>query len=364
MGTGQFETQVEPLAAVYLPGQFGVPGKPSVHEWSIDLDKLFDALESNGTGRLGNTLITLDVSVPGRALAGWLAAPVDGTDAVYCDMSRRIQGMLKQLVPFCYFREPARYKGGNPVAAAVLTYAAIPPSNGMRLEGGRAVAAPRPDPYWDVFDPGLLSGMTEGNPSTRLRLSVAMARVQRLLAASREESGDAGFYAPDQLGSLLQAALGTPGRQLLASLLFTEAEVVKAAVEGGQSMGRFRAIAETKPAQAIESLADFGHRITSAFNRKLTDLFDPKTEPDLLRNFGSMVFIEASRAFQQLGAVQPVAMLGVTILRKDAPFPPEGFPHHDPLPRGAVGVEQRVISAAAFGQDPRSELGATDAGTP
>jgi hypothetical protein len=40
-------------------------------------------------------------------------------------------------------------------------------------------------------------------------------------------------------------------------------------------------------------------------------------------------------------------MLDVAILLKDTVFPPKNFPHHDPLPKKAIGVEQRVIGVSA-----------------
>jgi hypothetical protein len=347
MSTAQLEKQLRPLVDAYLKDEFGVPGKPSLHEWSIDLDKLFDDLESNGTGVLGNTLLALDVSAPGNVLAGWLSAPADEKDPVYLDMSRRIQRMLKRLIPFCYFQRLSNYKGGNSTAAAVMTYAAISPVNQLRLDSGQAVAVTHPGPFWDVFDKDLVKAMTEGNVLTKTHLAVAMNDVQQILQATPDLSGEAGFYAPGQLGRFLGSALQGPGMILMNSLLFTEAEVITAAVEAGQSMAKFRAESATKPAKALEGLADFGHHITSAFNSKLTTLFDPAENPGLLRNFGLMIFVEASRAFADAGAVQPTAMLDVAILLKDTVFPPKNFPHHDPLPKKAIGVEQRVIGVSA-----------------
>ena len=105
----------------------------------------------------------------------------------------------------------------------------------------------------------------------------------------------------------------------------------------------------TKPADGLEHLVDFSHKLTVSFNSHLTDLFNAKDEPDLLRNFGLLVFVEASRALANLGAIQPSASLDLAVLRtKNAkgavPFPPEGFPNNDPVPAENIGVEQRILA--------------------
>ncbi len=338
--------QLGALQPSYFPGEFGVPGKPSLLNWVTDLDKLFDGIESNGTGQLGNTLLSMEVSAPGRVLASWLSAPANDKDPVYLQMSRNIQSALKRLLPYCYFQDLTRYKGGNSAAAAVLLYGAIPAINSIHLESGQPIADAHPSPYWDVFDIDLVRAMANRSVLCIQNFAKSVANVNTLLQSIDSLKSHAQFYADDQIGKLRAEAIGGPGLHLLInSILFTEAEVIKSAVNAGRVMADFR----TKPANGLEHLVDFSHRLTVSFNSHLTDLFNAKDEPDLLRNFGLLVFVEASRALVNLGAIQPSASLDIAVLRtKNAkgpvPFPPEGFPNNDPVPAENIGVEQRILA--------------------
>ncbi|MGC4001109.1 MAG: hypothetical protein QM767_28085 [Anaeromyxobacter sp.] len=350
--TASLLNQLQPLQQTYFPGQFNAGGKPTLFQWVTDMDKLADGVENNGTGTIGNTLIGLDVAAPGTVLAGWLNAPADEKDGAYLRMSVAVQGALRRLIPYCYFQDVSRYKGGNAAAAAVLVYASIPPVNEVVVgSGGFPVAAAHPSYYWDVFDRDLLRAMVSGNPNTGNRLVSAMANVRNLMLALDGMHGEAQFYEGSQAGRLMSAALNsTIGRADLNALLFTEAEVLKSAVGAGRAMAEFRANAN-EPAKALEELAEFGHQITEAFHGKLTGLFNAKDEPDLLRNFGTLVFVEASR--QLVGgavSVVPTASLDVAVMRTKSAagaavvFPPAGWPDAGPLDAGSLAVEQRILN--------------------
>jgi hypothetical protein len=55
--------------------------------------------------------------------------------------------------------------------------------------------------------------------------------------------------------------------------------------------------------------------VTRAFNSELSDLFGGP----VLRSMGSMVFVEAARAFDPLEDVEPAARPDITLLRASAP---------------------------------------------
>jgi hypothetical protein len=69
-----------------------------------------------------------------------------------------------------------------------------------------------------------------------------------------------------------------------------------------------------------------------------------------LRNFGTLVFLEASRQLQPgLGDIDPTAALDVSIVRSKTDagpvvFPPTDFPDNDPLPVKSIALEQRILS--------------------
>ena len=324
LGSASLLHQLAPLQQTYFPNQFNVSGKPSLIDWVTDLD--------NGTGMIGNTLIAFDVALPGTVLAGWLNAPANDKDPAYLKMSLAVQAALKRFIPYCYFQDISRYKGANAAAAAVLVYSAIPALNQP------------PSYYWDVFDPDLLRKVVLQNPDTIAHLTSKAAGIRQLLLSTDGLHGEAQFYEPSEVGKILNASLSGVGLIDLHSLLFTEAEVLNSAVQAGKSMADFRKTAADQPAKALEALAEFGHHLTEAFNGKLTDLFNAKDAPDLLRSFGTLVFLEASRQLQSgLGDITPTAMLDVSIIRSKV-FPPPDFPDNDPLPATSITLEQRVIS--------------------
>jgi hypothetical protein len=89
------------------------------------------------------------------------------------------------------------------------------------------------------------------------------------------------------------------------------------AVEAGEALADFRVEAVDDPEAALASLAEFGAKITETFNSQLSDLFGGP----VLRALGSMIFLEAARAFDSLEDLDPVARLDVTIC---------GAPHRRP----------------------------------
>jgi hypothetical protein len=230
----------------------------------------------------------------------------------------------------------------------VMLYGSIPPINSIHLESGEPIADQHPVPYWDVFDRDLVRAMATKSVIGLQNFARAVSNANTLLSAVEGLKDHAQFYRPDQTGILLAEATSGHGFDLLRnSLLLTEAEVIKSAVNAGRAMAAFAG----RPADALEHLTDFGHNLTAAFNGKLTDLFNAKDEPDLLRNLGVLVFIEASRALATLGGVSVSAALDVAILRtKDShgsvPFPPKDFPNNKMVPVEDMGVEQRLVALA------------------
>jgi hypothetical protein len=352
MKTASMLHQIAPLKEAYFPDQFDVAGRPSLLDWVTDLDKYFDTIENNGTGRLGNTLLSMELSLPGKVLTGWLSAPADERNPAYLAMSIGIQTALKRLIPYCYFQDVKRCVGANSFAAAVLTYAAIPPSNSLQIGYNNAlVPEAHPSYYWDPFDGKLFDAMAPNNPKTVQNLAAALVGIRNLLASTEGMQGDADYYKPAHLGEILRAATSGAGLNWLRnSLLYTEAEVLKSAVNAGKDMAKFRQSSGQKPAEALERLAEFGHHLTEAFSGKLTDLFNASDEPDLLRNFGLLVFIEASRYLRaDSEMIRPAAAVDVAILRTKNDkgpivFPPDKFPDNDPVPAENIGIEQRILS--------------------
>src|SRR6516225_2970388 len=78
MRGSQFHNQLKPYVSTYLPNLF--PGDTtgsasgSFDAWVNDLDRFIDGVDPNGTGNIGNTLLSLELSLPEEVVASWLSA--------------------------------------------------------------------------------------------------------------------------------------------------------------------------------------------------------------------------------------------------------------------------------------------------
>ena len=299
--TMQLENRIQPLVKDLFPNAFM---KTSLHEWSLDLDKAADDVEKqsggivNGTGKLGDVLAALEVVAPGRAVAAWLKAPAKNDSAegkkVYAALSENIQTQLRRLIPLVFFTDLKVYDDSR-TSAPFLVYPCLPILN----DPGKGF-------YGDIDASGILALLNDSG--TRLRFGAAVGKVHAMLVDLG--SSKAPLYDPTDssaMASLLRAAATSP---VLGGLLFAESQAVKRSLEASLALAEFTDNAGKEPEKALEALATFGEKLTETFNR-LTTLPGPA-----LRQLGTVVFLEASRAFDpELAKATPVARLVVTLLR-------------------------------------------------
>jgi len=131
------------------------------------------------------------------------------------------------------------------------------------------------------------------------------------------------------------------GRADLQNLLLVERRVIRKAHEAGPRIAAF--LAAKKPAEALKNLAEFGADVTEAFNAKIEGLFGGGE----LRQFGTLVFLEAARAFDpSLPSLPPSAILQLTVV-KDAPsFLLGSFVEGAEIPAADVVNVQKFVSLA------------------
>ncbi len=334
---------VKPLVTAYLPDTFvGTSGAPNSFEtWIGDLDKVIDdRVEDTETDVFGNTLTSLRLTLPGAVGAAWWNAPDKKKDPAYMNMSRSIQSVLKNLVPY-YWLQQVKQLGAKDQAAAILVYQAIPPSTSIKIAASGSVTLDQnKDVYWDWATAATRRAMA-GHPETQVRLAEALGRARdRLLAAGKNTL--AGFYDPENDGvtRVIQKATSTTGMKLLRGLLGHEKSVVTTARGAGLKIAKFRKSANQDPEKAIELLAEFGSKLTKAFHKKIKNKF----AKGAARPFGTLVFVEASRAFDaKLAKIKPRAALSLTVMHPEAEFPPQKFPGHGPLPGDDVVVAERLV---------------------
>ena len=102
-------------------------------------------------------------------------------------------------------------------------------------------------------------------------------------------------------------------------------------------------LAAKKPAEALKHLSAFGADVTDAFNSSIGGLFNGRE----LRQFGTLVFLEAARAFDPgLPSLRPSAILQLTVV-KDAPsFPLGSFVDGADIPAADIVNAQKFVSLA------------------
>ncbi|MGH9762403.1 MAG: hypothetical protein ACREAC_16390, partial [Blastocatellia bacterium] len=325
---------VLPVGAGDPPGSFG--------DWM----KAFAQAATAGNA-LGNTLISLDLSLPSAVAAAWLNAPLGSKDPVYGQMSIRLQQKLKQLIPFYYLSDPNKYRE-FPSIVPLLVYAAIPPATDASLAGDQLTLNRGTDIYWNWPDVDLRRAMARSS-LTEAGLRASLGAAQDILVAYGMNDV-AGNYGSGQetYNNAIQAVTATDGDLKLQSLLFVEATVIREAQAAALALVKFRQTANSDPAKAVQALADFGSKVSDAFNSSITSIYGGGA----LRPLGTMAFAEAALAFDSTLQTSAAAILGVAVLKPGATFPPPGFPDLGSLKAADIVRQQQVVKTAPAGPLP------------
>jgi len=351
--TTQLERLMAPLSDNYFPGEFagasGIAGKPSVSQWATALDKVVDGHEAAEDGLIGDSLMSLHVSLPGEILLKWLDAPRGKKDPVYMEMSRRFQTQLRRFIPLLHFQNPENYTHLK-AAYVLLVYASLPVTTSLRVANRTVELNTNRRLYWDWPDESR-SGERYAlifHEATEEKLEAAMNEAIRVLSSIPGLQDSARHYDPRRVTAARNAAVEQHGKNVLRSLLYVESELIKSAARAGRHMARFRTASD--PAAAVKELAAFGDKLTRTFHQKLTTIFPPsdRAARELLRSLGSLIFAEVTQALDPLEA-KPTAALEITVLKPNAgaPFPPKGFPEQLEIAADAVSVRQRVLEMGA-----------------
>jgi len=236
------------------------------------------------------------------------------------DLSRALQKKLKELVTFYYFADPSTYKD-LAAAASAIVFSCMPASTTIKLTSDGDVERfdTNKDLHWDQASMDQVSAVARA-PQTVNALVRRMESIAATLRGIPELASTAKRYEPDQinLDNLVRSALtrifsSSPTPELLGSLLFLEAQLVRHAVDTGVEMARFRSSASDKPAEALEHLAKFGEDLSSTFNEVLG------SHPFLTgasRPLGTLLFLEASSVFDpSLGSDGLTALMNITVVQ-------------------------------------------------
>jgi hypothetical protein len=328
MRRADLQYQLKPYVAAYFPNVFTSPPgseKESYQAWVDDLDKTIDQIEDNGPGNFGNTLVSLELTLPAAVASAWLKASPDKNSPQYRNVSVALQSKLKQLIPFYYFQNLKNY-GEIVPAMVLLVYAAIPPWT------------PPNDVYWEIQDPDQRKKMACALQTT-MNLRTNLESVYTLLATTPGMEGTAAFFKPDQASRMQGESVEGIGDNLLMSLLLVESSVVRGARDAGVTLGKFLQDAATRPSDAIAALSDFGSKITETFNSKIKSVYGGEA----VRPLGSMAFLEAASVLDP-GTATARAMLDLVVVKQQAKFNLPDFLTGATPPKEDVVVQQRLVA--------------------
>jgi len=338
MKRAELEGFTRPFIEQYMTKQFADAGS-GLGLWYSELDRTVEALLANGADEFGDVCAALEVSMPGEILGAWLLPVTDPAQSAK-RVSIAVQKALKQVLPFYYLSDISRLHA-LPTSAALLAWAALRPSNDIRVEGDQLVFDNGKHVFWDNEDHDLRVRMVR-HPSTAQNL-LAQLRPLRLRLEEAGMHSDVPFYRDDQVGSLLGSASGPVGDTLLRNLLGFEAAIVHNAAEAVRDIQGFLAASGSSPSKAIERLAEFAADLTTAFNKLMGNSVFASLS---FRAVSQTVFAEASRALAPSLAVQPRAMLVLSVLRpeKERTFRIADFLDGAIPPAREVVLEQHLVS--------------------
>lgn len=309
---------LEPFADRYLPGKFG-GAAPPLEMWLGALDNRIEELVSNGPNEFGDVLVSQEVALPGRALQAWFEPRTpEQLKELSNQVSLRLQASLKRALHDSYFARLANFENLT-TARALLTWASIPASTSVRLTGNKLVET-REKPYWDWMDGELRAAMTQRSQTAgELAVKLESARA-RLMAAGR--TGTADRYGSPNISECVAAARTAEGKQLLHSLLFSEALMVDAAVGALKRAAEAAPGAGAKPAEVIAALAEAGAGLMRAFHANLNRVFETAS----LRPMAGLLLVESAAVLDpSLAGLTPRAMLSLTVLKEQRAFVPGSY---------------------------------------
>ena len=332
------ESQLGTYVDSYFPRTFGT-GDASLTTWVSDLDRTLDAVLNNGPDNFGNTLLQLELSAPSALVGAWALAPAAEKADAYFAMSKAIQAQLRTLIPLCHFHDLTHYKDPVP-SHALLVYAAMPQATGVEVANGRIVQFDdKRDVYWDIETAGNIEAMAQ-HSLTRVALSAALIAIHDTLVHAEGMEGVASDYHPSRITRVIQNALTSDvGAADLRSLLRNERMVIREAHQAGLRIAGFLQAGNT--AEARKQLAEYGAKVTDAFNSKIGGLFSGKE----LRPLGTLVFLEAARVFDNTLKTQlPSAILELTVLKEKPSFDMDSFVGGAEVPVGDVVRAEKLVA--------------------
>lgn len=329
------DEKLNTLASEYFASEFSGPGKQPFSAYLTALDKALDEKDILGDNFFGTVLTSFKISLPGKVIGAWKNAPKEKNHPIYMAISRRVQVLLRRFIPLSYIQDLDQYKE-LPVIYPLLVYSALPPMNKVKLTSDGLLKFTEGDLYWDSTDNELRRAIFNQYCMPRLR-DVILPRVQNLLPDMPNTRAE---YETADIGKMLALTPEVPARLNFNSLIFKEREIIEQIVTSGRRFAEFLEAQEIE--EAIKELAEFGAKITDAFNENINSIYRGST----LRPLGTLLLIGVAELLDPTvsGRIQPSAMLDLYVLNPTSQFSSENFLKGIRPESGEVAIHQPIVS--------------------
>jgi hypothetical protein len=347
--------QTRPYARAYFAHQFGDGSQRGSFETMVNgINLATNDRAGNGVSVVGDTLLSLDLSVVPSVSSGWFVSPTspDDEQARLGDMSRAIQSAMRRVVPYFYLQDPGKYTSGDDISALIL-YASLPP-----------IAADDKF-FFDFHDPSQRAVLIS-KIQTMNALQANMQAIAALLAAT-PGNGMARFFVPDgfNVPRILKSVTSGIGENDFVHLLDAESGIITSAINARRNLLQFKDSISTNRAQAIQRLAQFSAELTQAFNEKVTSAYGGAA----IRPLGTLVFLQTCFAMNSstfatsllpdpfsgsgfvpvLASDEVKALLDITVLKPLPVSVPDDFFTGDDPDRQDVLLQTRLVNVGTAG---------------
>ncbi|MBL8208627.1 MAG: hypothetical protein JNM09_30630, partial [Blastocatellia bacterium] len=333
------EDKVEILVNQYLASEFSGDGKQPFSTYLTDLDKALDEKGIIGSNEYGNVLIGFDISLPGQIFAAWKKAPSDKNDPLYVSVSSRIQEVMRQLIPLCYLEEPDQYKETTAIYP-LLVYCALPPIQKVKLlANGQLKLSEGVVPDWEFQESDLRNEVLRQLCAPRLQNTI-LPKIRKQMLGIPGLADTLAEYEDSKIGKMI-ALKPNQAKVNFESLMFSEIQLINEIHKAGQ---RFRQFLDTQDMEsAVKALAEFGEKLTNAFNNKVGSSIYAGSA---LRPLGSLLFIEIAKVFdiKLANKITPTAMLELIILPKQSTFNLDDYFKGKKPNLSEVALQQHIIN--------------------